>query len=95
MCGFSSPLFQDPKRYSCGLGEMHPLVPSMHPEWQGEIYIMLSRCLASAYSPVKRAKLRGNKVVQRISAITQHFEKIFNSKPDHIPGLNEEVHAYF
>lgn len=91
----SSPLFQDPTCHSCGLGQMHPLGPSMHSEWQGEIYIMLSKCLTSSYSPVKRAKLRGNKVVQRVSAITQCFEKIFNSNPGHIPGSDEIVHDYF
>lgn len=91
----SSPLFQDPKCHSCGLGEMRPLVPCMHLEWQGEIYIMLSKSLASAQSPVERAKLRGSNVVQKVSAITQFYEKVFNSKTGHIPGPNKEVHDYF
>lgn len=91
----SSPLFQDPTCHSRGLGQMHPLALCMHPEWQGEIYIMLSKWLTSLYSPVKRAKLRENEVVQTVSAITQCFEKIFNSKLGHIPGSNEIVHDYF
>lgn len=71
----SSPLFQDPKCHSCGLAEMHPVVPRMHPEWQGGVYIRLSKRWVSVQSPVKRAKLRGSKVVQRVSAITQCLRK--------------------
>lgn len=91
----SSPLFQDPKRHSCGPGEMCSLVPCMHLEWQVEIYIMLSRILASVQIPVETAKLRGRNVVQKVSAITQFYEKVFNSKTDHIPGPSKEEYDYF
>lgn len=53
-------LFQDPNCHRCGVGQMHALVPCTYPECQGCIYTLLSKCLASAYGPVQRVKLRGN-----------------------------------
>lgn len=53
-------LFQDPNCHSCGLGQMHALVPCMHPECQGHIYPAEEVFDICIRSRVQRARLRGN-----------------------------------